>query len=294
MSAPVMAAPAPGYQPADWTITITDIRIYNIQGGIDPSPQQCAEMYGHVTLKRSGRDQQVWKRDKSNQQEVCEKAQPLNEGASSAGIAPSSAVERTDTFATGYQGKDAPWVLDVQLRDVDDLSADDDVATGAKKIWPHDGGTRGTFNFYYPDGTVKAAIGYDIERETCGRTANDYAGSTYTKKKSDQRESTSTVVFNADGTLTFTVQGSPAIKGTWKVKTTELHQRDYPVSWTYTGRDGKAEFYTFGNPTCTENGDPGHRQLSNRPSKITGVTGLLGENGKPGMSLGQVEFTRNN
>ncbi|MFC7308950.1 hypothetical protein ACFQVC_32675 [Streptomyces monticola] len=109
------------------------MRIDDIEHRVDPH-QQCAEIYGNITVTH-GRDKVVFfDRDASHYQEVCESNASINEGAQAGHLVPDAGKSLTGTFS-GNKAQDEPFVFTVELWD-EDAGSDQRLMKRTVKVWP--------------------------------------------------------------------------------------------------------------------------------------------------------------
>ncbi|MEN8655441.1 hypothetical protein ABCR94_33915 [Streptomyces sp. 21So2-11] len=76
--APAQAAAAPS---VDWTMDLSTLTLFDIQGKIDTD--LCADVYGKVTVEQGSEKHTVWQRPRNKTLQVCEENRPLGDGEQS-------------------------------------------------------------------------------------------------------------------------------------------------------------------------------------------------------------------
>lgn len=153
-------AAGPSFKSGPWTLEVSKIELVNIQSGIEPSPQLCAEMYGHVMIQHKNSPEAVaWNGSPYEPKDVCEPSVPLN---SEGELHTKMEVYASGNMTQEFYGNssDAPFRLNIYLVDKD--WGADVLANEVVEVWPR--GTEGSSRLYLK--RVRGKLAVSIEYET--------------------------------------------------------------------------------------------------------------------------------
>ncbi|MET9552340.1 hypothetical protein [Streptomyces sp. NPDC006645] len=260
-AAPVRAATAA--PSVDWTVDLSTLTIFDIQGKIDTD--LCADVYGTVTVERGGEKHVLWQRARGKTLAVCEPNRPLGEGEQ-------SGVQSLDieSHFSSKASDTRPWKITADLKDADPGGSDDAVLTAGETLRVTRD-NQGYLQNDYPNRRTRASLAYEITPETCGRTAADYEGRTFKGRLFAGGDGTmATMEYRRGGVFQVRVGGRPFPQGRWEVvsPSKKIEGKLHPVK--VTNRGGKTIDII---PTCTY--DP----KSNSPKVTTTTTVRTHPNG---------------
>ncbi|WP_280465028.1 hypothetical protein [Nocardia brasiliensis] len=169
--------------------------MFDIQGGIEPSPQTCAELYGTIVLVRDNERRVLWNRPRDKSAEVCEPNAPLNQGQQSGEL-------RLDGVAEVMVDAAKPWRMEAGVKDADDVGKDGDVLIGTETVnFPGKGQDYLQNSYPKASSGLRASLGYSIDRIVCGRSDADYIGKEYVAQSGVARGSKLTFKSQQNATL---------------------------------------------------------------------------------------------
>ncbi|MFE4610887.1 hypothetical protein ACFRK5_21435 [Streptomyces niveus] len=165
LTAQPATAYAPSYDKGDYEVVAESIRIYGISTKIDPG-QQCAEIYGKVTVSRGNKTITLFEAEPRNYKEACEDSVPLNEGSPNALLRGTTEKKLVQAFS-GDKAKDEPFVFSVNLWELDGPHHAEPLVNQQKvKVWPERHGVMTTPVYFERDNEALVSVNYKLRPDT--------------------------------------------------------------------------------------------------------------------------------